>query len=311
MFSLLAFLIGGVVSLQSRVASELTHHVHNGITAGTASNLFGWLVLWILVFGIKRERTGFFHVLSALRSGRLKIWEVIGGIGGGLFISVQSTQVPVIGVALFSITYIAGQTICSIIVDEFGIAPGGKKPITFLRVITSSITLVGVFVAVFPNFSHSTFKLLPFILVAFVGGVTPFQQALNARVNVVSTRPLATAWFNFACGSAMILTILAIDLLTGHEFGSLPSAPSQLWMYFGGPLGVIFIATTAYILKHLGVLKWGLLGVAGQLLGALLIDWIAPTQQNGINNYLLAGSAITFGAIAGARYFESRATKKI
>ena len=311
MFSLLAFLIGGVVSLQSRVAGELTKVVQNGITAATFSNYVGWITLCFLVFFIRREREGFFQVIRALRSKQIRPWELLGGWGGAMFISTQSTQVPVLGVALFTITYIAGQTVFALVVDELGLTTNGRKKISLIRIITSLITLIGVGIAVFPDLTNYKFALFPIVLTIVVGGATSFQQALNSRVNLISQRPLVTAWFNFTAGSFLITSIMGVRVLMGHPFGSLPTSPHQIWLYSGGLLGLIFIATTAYILKHLGLLKWGLIGVTGQLIGALLLDWIVPAHSGGISKYLLAGSAITLLSVLSARYFENRTSKKI
>jgi len=308
-FTLLAFLAGAIVSVQSRVAGELTKVVHNGITAATFSNYVGWLTLCLLVFTLPNQRAGFTEVVRALRSKELRPWELLGGFGGAMFISTQSTQVPVLGVALFTITYIAGQTIFALVVDELGLTTSGRKRISVLRVITALVTLIGVGVAVFPDLNNSRFAIFPIALAIAVGGATSFQQALNSRVNLVSKRPLVTAWFNFTAGSCLITSITIIRVLMGHPFGSLPTAPHQLWLYSGGLLGLIFIATTAYILKHLGLLKWGLIGVTGQLVGALILDWVIPAHSGGISKYLLAGSAITLISVLGARFFESKATK--
>jgi len=308
-FSFLAFITGAVVSVQSRIAGELTKVVHNGITAVTFSNYVGWVLLTILVFGIKREREGFRTVIRALRNKTLRPWEILGGWGGAFFIATQSTQVPILGVALFTITYIAGQTVFALIVDEFGLTTNGKKKITTLRVITSLITLIGVVVAVYPDLTSAQFAAFPIILVIAVGAGSSVQQALNSRVNHVAQRPLVTAWFNFTIGGSLLTLVMGIRVWTGHPFGSLPTSPHQWWLYSGGILGLIFIATTAYILKHLGMLKWGLVGVTGQLIGALLLDWIVPAHSGAINRFLIIGSLITLASVVGSRYFESRTTK--
>ncbi|CAB4598050.1 MAG: hypothetical protein F2573_05695 [Actinobacteria bacterium] len=309
MFSFLAFITGAVVSIQSRVAGELTKVVENGITAVAFSNYVGWVLLTILVFGIKRERAGFHAVIHALRTKSLRPWEVLGGWGGAIFIATQSTQVPILGVALFTITYIAGQTIFALIVDELGLTTNGKKKINALRVITSLITLIGVMVAVYPDLTSAQFAAFPIILVIVVGAATSLQQALNSRVNQVAQRPLVTAWFNFTVGGSLLTLVMGVRVWTGHPFGSLPTSPDQWWLYSGGLLGLIFIATTAYILKHLGMLKWGLVGVTGQLIGALLLDWIVPAHSGAINRFLIIGSLITLASVLGSRYFESRTSK--
>jgi transporter family-2 protein len=49
---------------------------------------------------------------------------------GGSFVAVQTQIVPIIGVAIYSVASIAGQTAASLIVDRIGLTGGGKKQIT-------------------------------------------------------------------------------------------------------------------------------------------------------------------------------------
>jgi len=303
---ILAFVIGAVVALQSRVVGSLTNLTHNGIAAGFSSNIFGWLILWIVVFGFAKERESFKRVVAALKGGRLKFWETLGGFGGGVFVAVQSSNVPIVGVAIFTITYVAGQTVSSMLVDKLGIADSGKHAVTLSRVATSVFTLIGVFVAVYPDFKNSTFKALPILLIIGAAFFTSFQQAVNSRLNAVSMRPMVTAWFNFASGTVVLTLVLIINLISGAHFGHLPTAPGKWWMYMGGPLGIVFIASTAHIIKHLGVLKTVLFGVAGQLIGALLLDWLAPTHKGAVSGYLITGTAITLITIVVASTIGSR-----
>jgi len=308
MFSVLAFFAGAIVAVQSRIAGQLTNYVHNGITAGNCSNYVGLALATILVFGSKREREGLRTLKAAIKDKHLRLWELIGGWGGGLFVATQSTQGPVLGVALFTITFIAGQTLFALMIDELGISTNGRKTITWARATSAFVTLVGVGVAVYPDFSSANFQPFSVILVVIIGGATAFQHALNSRVNAVVPRPLVTAWVNFCAGSTMVTTIFFIRIWTGHPMGHLPTHWSDLWMYLGGPLGLSFVATTAFILKHLGMLKWGLLGITGQLACALIIDWIFPTNSSKLSLWLILGSLITLVSVLGARYFEGQSS---
>ncbi len=254
---------------------------------------------------MKRERAGLKRVFAAYRAKEVKIWEFFGGFGGGFFLAIQSIAVPQVGVAIFTIGTIGGQTVTSLVVDKIGISPSGKKHITVPRVVGAAVTLIAVTIAVWPELNGKNLKFLPIILSILVGVVVAFQQALNARINVISTRPLATAWFNFTVGTCVLLIVFAINLLGGGHLSHLPSNP---WLYLGGPLGLIFIAGSAYVVKSLGVLNFIIFSVTGQLIGALLLDWLAPATKGGLSSYLVFGTLMTLVSIAASQLYERKTT---
>jgi transporter family-2 protein len=70
----------------------------------------------------------------------------------------------------------------------------------------------------------------------------------------------------------------------------------------GGVTGVIYIAFSATIVQHLGVLTFTLFSVGGQLLGSLLIDLISPTTGSRVSWYLVTGIAMTYvGVVIGGQ----------
>lgn len=304
MLGLLTIFIGALVALQSRINGSLATSVHNGIAGALLSNLAGWVFLWILVFGSKKERAGLFLVRSSWHEKKMRWWFLTGGVAGGFFLSIQSITVPELGVAIFTIATIGGQTVTSLLVDKMGISPSGKKHITLPRVLGAVVTLVAVTIAVYPKLSGANFKLLPVILTVIVGAVVAFQQAINGRLNGVTGRPLATAWINFSVGSVVLTFSLFINLASGGHVGNIPTNP---WVYLGGPLGLIFIAVSAYVVKAMGVLNFILFSVTGQLVGALLLDWLAPATKGGVSNYLIFGTILTFGSILFSQIAEKKA----
>jgi transporter family-2 protein len=303
MFPIFAVLIGAVVAIQSRVNGQLSVDLNSGLAAALISFLTGWSVLFILVFGIKRERAGLFLIFQSIKEKQLTWWEVTGGILGGCFVAVQSITVPQIGVALFTISVVAGQMVSSLFVDKAGLSPSGKQKITMARTLGALATLIAVFVAVYPDLTDSEFRFLPLSMALTVGVFASIQQGLNGRVNAVAKRPLATAWLNFATGAVVIGIALAINLASGAEVAPLPN---NFWVYTGGSLGLIFVAVSAYIIQHLGVLNFVILNIAGQLVGAVAIDWIAPAKAGSLNGYLIFGTVITIASITVSRILEAR-----
>jgi len=306
MFAIFAVLIGVIVAVQSRINGQLSVDLNNGLAAALVSFLTGLTLVTILVFGFKREREALFRIFTAIRNKQLLIWEVMGGVLGGFFVAAQSAVVPQIGVALFTISVVAGQTVSSLLVDKAGITPSGKQKITKPRILGAGATLIAVAIAVFPDLTNSEFRFLPLTFALIVGVFASIQQGMNGRVNVIAQRPLATAWLNFASGAVVVLIALSINLAFGATVNSFPK---NFWVYTGGSAGLIFVAVSAYIVKHLGVLNFVILNIAGQLVGAVIIDWVVPAKAGSLNGYLIFGTAMTILSIAISRLYEARKTK--
>ena len=115
-------------------------------------------------------------------------------------------------------------------------------------------------------------------------------------------RPIVTTWLNFLVGIICLSIALGINL---SRQGSIGTLPTNIWVYIGGPCGLIFIAVASTVVKHLGVLNFILFSVTGQLIGALLLDWLLPTHKGALSSYLIFGTAMTLGSIAFSRYFQN------
>jgi transporter family-2 protein len=188
-------------------------------------------------------------------------------------------------------------------VDKIGLSMNGKQHITWPRVIAALLTLVAVTISVYPDLGKINFRVTTVVLSVLVGVVGSFQHALNSRVNHVSQRPIVTTWFNFFIGLTFLLIALAINLA---RHGSLGTLPTNIWVYIGGPMGVIFIAVASNVVRHLGVLNFILFSVTGQLLGALLLDWFLPAHSGTLSSYLVFGTAMTLASILLSRFFQDK-----
>jgi transporter family-2 protein len=301
MYGLLALIVGALTSVQGRANGQLAIDIHNALGAAIISNIIGWVILWVMLLGRKRERNGFKELVRAVKAGELRWWILLAGMGGSLYVSMQSIAVPQIGVAIFTICIVGGQTLSSLLVDKVGFSSRGRQHITLPRVFTAIMTLIAVIVAVYPELGRSNFKLITVLLCIGAGIFGSFQFAMNSQINQVTNRPIVTTWLNFFIGTVFIAAALAVDFAKGGSIGSLPH---NAWVYIGGPCGLIFIAVASTVVKSMGVLNFVLLSVTGQLAGALLLDWLIPTHQGGLNGYLVTGTAITLASIALSRFFQ-------
>jgi transporter family-2 protein len=168
------------------------------------------------------------------------------------------------------------------------------------------ITVLAVLVSSWDRFAMSDFSILAIGLAVFAGTWVGLQRALNGQINSYSKRSFATSQLNFITGTSFLLILLLIrSVFTDHSIMNFKTAP--WWMCLGGSIGVIYIALSAHIVQHLGVLEFTLFSVGGMLIGSLLIDFVFPTKGTVISPYLIVGIALTYlGVIANGQSRLSR-----
>lgn len=313
-----AVVVGFLVAGQSRVNGDLGTAVGDGVTAAVISFTVGWLLLTVTVLVRASSRAGFMRMRTEFTGGGLKWWHLTGGLYGAALVAEQGGVVPTIGVALFSIALVGGNTAGAIIVDRLGVGPGGRREVSVQRVIAAILATVGVAVAAAGDAvgeSVAPALLIGLIaLVAVTGAFTALQAAVNGQVMVRSHDTFVASWVNFTVGLSALLVgwlILHVpDALAGRPASwSVPPPPWEnpvVWL--GGFIGVAFIAVTAQIVRVLGVLLLGLGNVVGQLTGALALDALAPVGDARITTGLVVGSLITMVAVGIGATQQQRRT---
>lgn len=289
-----ALVIGTLAALQSRVNGSLADVVDNGLEAALVSFGVGLLALTVMGLSLARMRAGMRRLLDAVRNGSIPRWQVFGGLLGAFFVLTQSMSVPIGGVALFTITTVAGQVSASLIVDRIGLGPYGRQPVSAARVTSALVSIVAVASAVAGRWDGDGLSLLLVVMGLVAGAAVGVQAAINGRVSSVSREPLVAAWMNFIVGTSVLLLAVGIAAATGLTDLSIPS-DSHAWLYTGGLIGVIYVATTAWVVGRVGVLRLALLAIAGQLLGAILLDLVFTDY---VNLGLVIGVVLAFAAVA-------------
>ena len=303
---IIAFLIATLIAIQARANGELSHLLGNPIQAATVSFGSGLIIIAIFAATHHGMKQGILGIRKAVAEGNLQRWNLFAGMLGGTFVAIQTNTVPVIGVAIYSVASISGQTASSLVVDALGISGGAKKEITLRRIFASILTVLAVLVSVWDRIDANNLSWLPVTLAGLAGGIVGIQRALNGKINIYSGQHWTTSLLNFITGTSFLLILTAILIPTGHyKFEPLPSSP--WWIYTGGVLGVIYIAYSATIVQHLGVLTSTLLSVGGNLFGALLIDWLFPAKGIHVSIWLVSGIFLSFiGVLVGGAGSQSK-----
>jgi transporter family-2 protein len=295
----LAAISGLMIALQARANGELSHLIGNGVQAALVSFGSGLLIIAIVAIFSPSIKEGARNLKGAVSRKELPKWTLFAGALGGSFVAVQTHIVPLIGVAIYSVASIAGQTAASLVVDRIGLTGGGKKHITPRRIAAALFTVFAVFISVFDRLDGRDLSIFAVIMGCVAGAIVGVQRALNGQINEHSHQSFTTSFLNFIMGTTFLLIFLTILVAVGPtEFVPLPAGP--WWIYTGGVIGVIYIAFTSTIVQHLGVLTFTLFSVGGQLVGSLLIDLYSPTDGVNISVYLVSGIVMTyFGVVVG------------
>lgn len=282
---------GGLVALQQRVNGELQTELGNALVTALVSFGTGLVVVVAVVLARPSARAAWGRLRSVPWPHRL------GGLGGASLVAVGAAAAPEIGVALLTVGLVAGQTSGGLLVDRLGLGPGGAHGLTAPRVAGAVLCLIAVGISVLGDEARAADPLL-LVLVVAAGFAIAVQQALNGRVRLATGDAGVATLVNFVVGSlALAAGLLLSAAVTGPQVGTWPG-PERWWLYTGGPMGAAFVAVAAVIVRRLGVLRLGLAVIAGQLLGALVLDLALPVHGQGLHVLTVVGVALTLTAVA-------------
>lgn len=301
---ILAALSGIFIAVQSRANGELAFRLQNSLEAACISFGSGLVVLMIFTYFHEGIKNGLRSIFRAANSGAIPRWRLFGGSLGGVVIAIQTHIVPLIGVAIYSVSVISGQTAISLLVDRLGLTGGGKRHISVRRVTAAAFTIVAVVISVWDRLD-APMSSAAVVLGIISGGIIGLQRALNGQVNEHSGQSFATTLLNFITGTALLLLLFLGGLITHYSHLS-PVKWSPWWMYLGGVTGVIYIAFASTVVQHLGVLTFTLFSVGGQLFGSLLFDIFLPSKGVHVGAYLVTGIFMTYiGVLANSERLGS------
>ena len=295
----LAALSGVMIALQARANGELSYRLDNAPQAALVSFSSGLFFITIYAIFSPKIKEGIRRLKAAVSSGEIPKIRLLAGALGGAFVALQTSVVPLIGVALYSVASIAGQSAVSLLVDRIGLTGGGVKLISPRRIAAAFITVIAVLVSVLDKLEADNFQLFALLLALIAGALVGVQRALNGQINEYSQNSYTTSLLNFITGTSFLTLFIIILIALGRvELQPLPIGP--WWIYTGGVIGVIYIAATSLIVQHLGVLTFTLFSVGGQLIASLLLDIYSPTQGVSVSWYLVSGIAMTYiGVLVG------------
>ncbi len=299
-----AVLCGMLVALQSRINAQFANELGDAVLAALISFGFGLIILSVILVFARRGRDGLGTLRVAVGARRIPWWYLTGGGFGALFVVSQGLSAAIIGVALFTIAAVAGQTVSGTIIDRRGLGTMAPKPVTVVRVFAAALAVGAVILAGSAELSADV--PLPLLVLPLLAGLgVGWQQAANGQVRSSSGSALTATFVNFIVGTAVLLVATLVHLaVTGWSIAQLPDNPL---LYAGGAIGVVFIGGATVVVRITGVLLLGLATTAGQLIGATLLDILVPVEGHVISVTTVIGIALTLIAVSIAALPRRRA----
>lgn len=269
-----AVLIGALTALQARINGTLGAEIGDGFVAAAISFGSGLAILIVLSALLPEGRRGFGRLVDGIRSRSVPPWMLLGGLAGAFTVASQGLTVATIGVALFTVGFVAGQTTGGLVLDRIGYGPAGVVPVTVRRVVGALLAIGGVVVCLSGD-ALGGVPLWMLIVPAVAGAGVAWQQGTNGRLRVRVESPLTATLVNFIGGTMVLLVAASVHV---GIVGAPRVAPTEPWLYVGGAVGVVYIFLSAVVVRRTGVLLLGLGSVVGLLTTSVLLDalWPAP-----------------------------------
>ena len=285
----LAVLSGAAISLQAYVNGQLGGRIDSAMVAAAINNL----VAVVATLGVALATGALVRGIARLRAAekRPPLWHWLGGLVGASLVAVTTVAAPEVGVALVTVAIVCGSTLGSLPVDAAGLGPAGRRPITAPRL--AGVLLAVAATAIGAVGSHGAFEPVLLGLALLVGCGVALQAAANGQLARESGEPFLAATANTSVGLA-VLAVVAVVSIAASAPGALPGSPL---LYAGGLCGAFVVVVGAAAVQTLGVLRLGLAVVAGQTLGALAIDLVAPAEGERVTVATVAGVALTLAAV--------------
>ena len=283
--TLITVVAGVGISAQAYINGRLGESIGSGEAAAAINNGVGLVSLLVVTVAAGA-------IPRALRSlSQVRFWHLLGGLGGAMFIVAGAIGAPEIGVALLSVALVCGQTTGSLVADGAGLSPAGHQGVTTGRVAGVALTIAAVIASALGASAHLHVGLLFFALAA--GAASALQQAANGHLARNTGEPLFAGTVNFAVGFLALLVVAAIATGVSPPHGW--SAPPL--EYTAGLLGAAIATTMAVLVSRLGVLRLILALTAGQAIGGLALDLIAPARGETVTAGTVAGVALACAAV--------------
>jgi bacterial/archaeal transporter family-2 protein len=138
LYLLFAVAAGAMLPVQFGVNSQLAHWLGSPIRAAFVSFLVGTIVLLIVAAFVRKP------LPSLGRLGDVPWWVWLGGVLGAFYVTGSIVTAPKLGAVTLSAAIIFGQTLASVLVDQFGWVGFEEQRATPGRLVGVLLVAVGI-----------------------------------------------------------------------------------------------------------------------------------------------------------------------
>ena len=221
-----AVIVGFLTALQARINGQLGLRLGDGFVAAAISFGSGLVLLSVRSAILPAGRRGFGRLRAGIRDRTIPWWMLAGGVAGAFTVATQGLAVAVIGVSLFTVGVVAGQTISGLVLDRAGYGPAGVVAITVPRLIGGLLALIAVGVSL----QGGVLEQVPWwmLVMPVIAGVgIAWQQATNGRLRQRVATPLTATLVNFIGGTTMLVIAAAVHVA---RVGAPAAFPVEPWL---------------------------------------------------------------------------------
>lgn len=135
---LVTALIGAALAVQVGLNAVMRGHVGSAGAAALINFLVGTAALAIAML---LTRTPF---PSGTQLAGAPWWAWLAGLSGAAYVAASAVVGPMIGGAAFVALIVAGQMVCSMTLDHFGVLGFPERPVDVARVLGAALVVLGV-----------------------------------------------------------------------------------------------------------------------------------------------------------------------
>lgn len=280
MYNLFALITGVVIAVMVAINGKLTAQYDVFISA-VIIHVVGTIFAYLLCKITKKR---------IVLKKEYPLWLYLGGAIGvlttffnnGAFGKISMTSIVALG--LF------GQTVTSLVIDSMGLLGMEKRPLKKSSIAGIAFSSIGIFVML----DDSVGTAFVAVIISFLAGVTVvLSRTVNAKLSEYIGE-LQSSFINHIVGLPITIVIMLLFDSSKLFGGGLSVAP-ELWIYFGGTLGVCLVALYNLIVPKLPAFQVTLLSFAGQVFASILIDVI--TKNGYTKATFLGGILVSVGVV--------------
>ncbi|MBA3653978.1 MAG: DMT family transporter [Actinobacteria bacterium] len=207
------------------------------------------------------------------------------------------TTTPRLGVSLVSVAVAAGAVVAGLFADGVGLSTSGRHAPSWPRLVGAALIVAAVLVSA--SSRHVGGNAGDFALAAVGGFALGCQHPINSRLGRALGEPSFAVVVSFVIGAAATVAFA----LRHWPTGDWPLNPA---LYAGGVIAAAYVFAAIRIVGRIGALRLSLATLAGQLVGAALLDGLAPINGRKLTTAGMIGVGIAVAGVVISSLTKSR-----